>query len=151
MNIMKTMKRPRLEPTPPPDRFPKPGGPNMREQRFKDWYGWRPIRNSRSAICPRRVAGKRCLRHTGGRGWPECICVYQGGLLDHKAMWKDESGNLLFTTEPYHCAADELAAFSGDLVKLGLEAEVLPRSGWYPGSTILIVVRKAASVAVCEI
>jgi hypothetical protein len=103
----------------------------LREQRFKDWYQWRPI-HSRGDICPRRVAGKQC-RHYRHRGSTDCICNRSyNRLFDHCALWKDENGELLFTTEPYHYYDSDLAALSNDLSELGLEAEVLPRSGWNP-------------------
>jgi hypothetical protein len=123
----------------------KPMTPNayeLREQRFKDWYRWRPVKGD-GAICPRRVAGKHCLRFNF-RFSKHCICnrSYRSDLFDHCALWRDENGDFVFTSELYHCRVSGLAQLSSDLSELGLEAEVLPRSGWNPNSTILIVVRR---------
>jgi hypothetical protein len=114
----------------------------LREQRFKDWYRWLPVKGA-GAICPRRIAGKHCLRFTF-RFSKHCICnrSYRSDLFDHCALWRDENGDFVFTSEPYHSRGSRLAQLSSDISELGLEAEVLPRSGWNPNSTILIVVRR---------
>jgi hypothetical protein len=57
-------------------------------------------------------------------------------------MWKTKEGDLIFTTEPYHLDNRSLIDLFDLLLPLGLEMEVLPRSGWYEGHTILIAISK---------
>lgn len=98
-------------------------------------YGLRP---SQARICPRVVAGKRCLTYHRSR----CLCDKHRSLLDHGRMWLDEHGRHVLTGEPYHIAPDDLAAFTDDMAKLGLQVNVKPKSEsfWYPGHTHLILI-----------
>jgi len=115
-------------------------GFDKRKRLFKRWYHWRPAKGT---CCPRRVAGNRCLRFEGSRPWPRCLCERSGQpLLDHTAMWRDEQGQLVFTTEPYHADQEHLSAYAEQLRLLGLQLTILPRSGWYEGNTILLAVTR---------
>jgi hypothetical protein len=115
-----------------------------REKCFRKWYGWQPVKG-KGAICPRRVAGKHCVR-LNSSPWRhrQCICEAVGmGIWDHCALWKDEHSRLVFTSEPYHIAiAPSLVELVKDLQPLGLEAHILPRSGWNPNNTILLAVTR---------
>ena len=46
----------------------------------------------------------------------------------------------MFTAEPYGIDPDALHTLSDELDALGLRVTVFPRSGWYPGSTILLLI-----------
>ena len=109
-----------------------------REDRFAEWFGWRPA----TSRCPRFAAGKRCL----GYNHDGCICQrYSHSVLDHAATWRAADGVPIWTGEPYDTAIDlqELAQFENELeADLGLRLSVRARSGWCPGATLLLIVRR---------
>lgn len=104
----------------------------------------RGYRDSRAAVCPRVVAGKRCLAYT--RSWTrgfseECPCREHSHLFDHAAIWLDGEGRHVFTAEPYHINPEDLARAQVDLTSLGLVLEVTTESYWFSGTTLLVVRR----------
>lgn len=125
------------------------------ERRYQERFpGWR--RSDAEPCCPRVVAGKRCLVLHGsapGPGAPprrRCACEARHGrrALDHGRLWVTEDGERVLTGEPYGPLDGEtLRRFVADCHDLGLGVQVSPRSPWNPGSTLLLVVHKAAGEA----
>jgi len=105
------------------------------ERRAAEAFGLRP---SRAAICPRTVAGGRCRAWHSGE---PCICMRHRHLLDHGRIWLDEAGRYVLTGEPYDAHGEDVADLLADLAALGLRATFTGRSLWYPGYTLLIVIR----------
>lgn len=92
----------------------------------------------KAIVCPRVVAGLRCLRDA------DCLCTRHHQLLDHaRIWWKPASQQHEMTCEPYQAYSEGLDALFGDLHALGLNATVSTKSPWYPGSTLMIEVRRA--------
>lgn len=118
------------------------------EQRYRERFpDWRP---SDARVCPRSVAGKRCLIHYGGAPGPgaprrRCICEtrHAGRALDHGRIWLTPDGERVLTGEPYGIDGQTLARFASDCRELGLRVTVAPRSPWNPGGTVLLLVRQA--------
>jgi hypothetical protein len=111
---------------------------DQHERRMLEWWDLRP---SGAAICPRVVAGKRCLAFNGGG---RCICQWShlSGLIDHARIWLDRDGRHVYTVEPYGVDPGALTLLCHELEFLGLTARVSDRSPWFPGSTTLILVQK---------
>ena len=110
-----------------------------REERFAEWFGWRP---SEAVECPRYAARKRCQLNAD----VTCVCEEYCNLLDHPAVWRSRGGEHVYTAEPYDTAVDldELARFAAEVRRDGLHVCLSPRSGWFPGATLLIIVRQSA-------
>lgn len=104
------------------------------ETRARDWFGWRP---SSARRCPLALAGRRCR----GRVGEPCLCGRR--VLDHRRRWIDRDGVALLTAEPYGADGDELAELVAELAALGLRLDVGARSPYYPGSTVLLTIRRA--------
>lgn len=100
-------------------------------------YGLRP---SRAHVCPRVVAGKRCLSYHE----EPCLCQKHHSLLDHGRVWLDRQGRRVVTGEPYHVAKADLVDLAADMATLGLRVTVKPQSEsfWYPGHTHLIFITR---------
>lgn len=96
---------------------------------------------SDAAVCPRVVAGKRCVRHRQ-HGLPQCICRHFDWLLDHVRIWHGPDGHVL-TAEPYAAHGRELGAFIAECAGLGLDVMVTGGSEWAPGATFLITVSRS--------
>lgn len=109
----------------------------LQGQRAADWYGLRP---AKAQVCPRIVAGKRCLAYNGHSEM--CVCQVHYRLLDHGRIWLDATGQHVLTGEPYDAHGDDLAALLVDLAALGLRATITAHSMWNPGSTVLILIRR---------
>ena len=100
-------------------------------------FGYTP---SDARLCPRIVAGKRCLENG-----PSCPCVcqsYRHRAFDHARMWRDSKKRHVFTSEPYGISGEEVVALVSDMAELGLSVCLDARSPWNPGSTILIVITR---------
>jgi hypothetical protein len=107
--------------------------------RFAAWRHWRP---STAKRCPRVVAGKRCRAYTQRQ---DGICVCQRRyypLLDHPRMWLTETGERVFTAEPYNFSGDDFAGLVAECSDLGLKVSVTGSSPYFPGRTILLIIRK---------
>lgn len=100
------------------------------EERAAEYYGLRP---SNARVCPRVVAGKRCLANCG-----ECVCSHHHRVLDHGRVWLDKDGKHVLTGEPYDASGNQIAALVTDMAALGLEVSLSGRSMWNPRSTLLI-------------
>lgn len=109
-------------------------------ERFPTW------RRSDARVCPRSVAGLRCLVYYGSGGPPTggmpCVCQrrHVQRALDHGRIWLDEDGDRVLTGEPYGLSGETLCRFVQDCRDLGLRVRVDPRSPWNPGSTLLLIV-----------
>lgn len=114
------------------------GTPEAQEYRAAQWFGLRP---SRARICPRVVAGKRCIDGNLGKA---CVCHKHHDVFDHARIWLDETGRHVFTAEPYSYSAsgEEIAAMIADMAALGLEVRFSGRSPYNPGYTLLIKITK---------
>ncbi|MEV5711248.1 hypothetical protein [Actinoallomurus sp. NPDC052274] len=106
------------------------------ERRAHDMFGLRP---SGAVVCPRVVAGKRCIAHNGTE---LCVCQRHYRLLDHARIWLDETGRHVLTGEPYSAAGEDLADLITDMSELGLDVNLSGRSPWNPGFTLLIRITK---------
>lgn len=111
-------------------------------RRMREWYGFTPDPGKE---CPRRVAGKRCTAESSST----CICLEYYNVLDHKAMWKDTlRGNVLvMTAEPFGINGEDIAALHADLADIGLTVAVRSESPYYPGRTVLLLIKKPDSPA----
>jgi len=107
------------------------------------FFGLRPHpKNLTVSRCPRIVAGKRCLLGFGKWGFQSCICRrYASHLWDHTNLWRDKFNRNVLTVEPYGINAEELAPLISDVAALGLEVDIEGYSPWFPGHTVLIVIR----------
>ncbi|MBN6051311.1 hypothetical protein JYK22_05145, partial [Nonomuraea sp. RK-328] len=105
------------------------------EQRAAEYFGLRP---SKASVCPRVVAGKRCLIDSRGK----CVCQDHYRVLDHGRMWLDENGHHVLTGEPYNTWGEEMTAFVAAMDELGLHVHLSGRSLWYPGYTLLVRVTR---------
>jgi hypothetical protein len=109
-----------------------------REARFAKWFGWTPApRNPVSGSCPRYAARKQCLAlHR------DCICQrFSHRVIDHAATWRTSDGERVWTSEPYDVDAQELAEFEREVETLGLHLFLSPRSGWFNGEALLLIVK----------
>lgn len=109
------------------------------EERYASWAEAR-LRPSGAEICPRVVAGRRCVafRSDGRR----CICErLTHPVLDHARMWLTPDGGHVLTFEPYSLSTDNLAALA-ELSPLGLELSISGYSPWNPGATFLCTITK---------
>lgn len=111
------------------------------ERRAAEALGVRP---STARVCPRLVAGKRCLAFHR-----PCVCLPYHHLLDHGRIWLDQEGRYVLTGEPYEIDDHNLGRFTKDMAELGLQVSVKPKSEsfWYPGHTFLIVITGEGGVA----
>lgn len=106
--------------------------------RFREWMLLRP---SGAGRCPRVAAGKRCELAAGGR---DCVCSRLHRLLDHPRMWLDAAGERVYTAEPYHFDGEELAELVAECRPLGLYVTVHGTSPYFPGRTVLVLIRREA-------
>ncbi len=106
------------------------------QARFRDWFGWRP---STAVRCPRTIAGKRCRNWANGE---PCMCELHNHVLDHACRWINGDGNPVLTSEPYDFDAEEFVALAADCAALGLDVSVTGTSPYFPGRTVLIIIRK---------
>ena len=96
-------------------------------------FGYTP---SDARLCPRIVAGRRCLENSPSR---PCVCsIYRDKAFDHARMWQDSKRRHVFTSEPYGIHGEEVVALVSDMAELGLSVRLDARSPWNPGHTILI-------------
>ncbi|WP_433364227.1 hypothetical protein [Streptosporangium sp. CA-115845] len=111
------------------------------ERRAVEALGVRP---ATARVCPRLVAGKRCLASNR-----PCACLPYHHLLDHGRIWLDQEGRYVLTGEPYEIDDHNLGRFTADMAELGLQVSVKPKSEsfWYPGHTFLIVITRKGEVA----
>ncbi len=79
-----------------------------------EFYGLRP---SRARTCARKAAGLRCLQEVADlrdKGeLVECLCTHDA--LDHTALWLDEAGGYVWTTEPYERDGETIADLISEL------------------------------------
>jgi hypothetical protein len=119
-----------------------PGGRNYADydKRMLAWHGlwYKEV----PVLCPLLVADEKCRANGYARG-KQCLCTIGGDLLDHKALWRDKDGNLVFTAEPYDVRMSVLEVFSTGLAQAGLDLEISSRSPWYPTFTTLLKIRRA--------
>lgn len=120
--------------------------------------GWRLHRLGTSGglgSCPRPLVRKQCRVFTGRGPMPrrDCVCQLEGVahcVLDHARYWKTPDGELVLTAEPYRGSLDSergrraLDAFTAGCSELGLQVERSDDSPWNPGSTVLLIVRRAS-------
>lgn len=111
-------------------------------ERMKEWHGLRP---SDANPCLYYVLNSHCRMLTGRTG-ATCICREAHDVLDHKAVWRDEDGNRVFTSEIYNFS-NEFRFEAFDVLRQwarenDLRVDVSSRSPWFPLSTTLIMVRK---------
>ena len=120
--------------------------------RMLAWYGLRPADGGR--CCPRRLLGKRCVWHRNYSHYPyatdqaECLCMrldknWWASMIDHTRMWRDETGALVYTTEPYDATSESIEAFTAQLAAEGITVTVGDRSPWCPPFTTLLMLRAA--------
>lgn len=109
-----------------------------REERMFTLFGLRP---SKAPVCPRAVAGLRCVAwHSSAR---QCVCVpYCHSVLDHGRMWINKAGQHVLTGEPYHLHSGTLLSFGQAIEALGLEFTIQAESPYFPGHTVLLMVEK---------
>lgn len=108
--------------------------------RMYAWHGLRHV--SRPVVCPMLVLQKgKCQAY--GRQGRVCLCTLDADVRNHKSMWQDGSGNLVYTSEPYDLMPEKLDAFRTGLTDAGLKLSVSPRSPWYPTFTTLLKVTRA--------
>jgi hypothetical protein len=132
-------------------------GCDAHEARAAALCGWRL--SSGRYTCPRRVAGKHCLRYTRANHWrSRCLCREGGGwrhpLYDHPRLWITSGGGYVFTLDPYTdypwmpAEGRTIDDFHDAVSELGLYVTVLEesRSIYYPGRTSMIVVRRIADL-----
>lgn len=108
------------------------------ERRAAELYGLRP---SAAAVCPRVVAGKRCIAYRDE--WTVCVCQRHRRALDHGRVWLDANGRHVLTGEPYEITGEDLAGLTADLAELGLRVDLTGQSLWNPGFTVLIKITEA--------
>jgi hypothetical protein len=105
--------------------------------RFRDWFKWCP--STAATRCPRTLAGKRCRSWTYGE---PCMCQEHHHVLDHACRWIDKEGQPVLTSEPYDFGGEQFAGFVTECSKLGLRVSVSGTSPYFPGRTVLIIIRK---------
>jgi hypothetical protein len=88
--------------------------------------------------CPRVVAGQHCVGDSDYR----CLCRRHYYVLDRARIWLDRGGHLVLTGEPDSADGTDLVDLITDMSALRLRTTVSGRSPWYPGETVLIVIRK---------
>lgn len=103
------------------------------ERRALAWFGLTP---ASTRPCPRTLAGRRHIELDRG------ICICDNRVLDHPRRWTDREGRPVVTAEPYGQDGESLADLLRELAELGLTVLVDGRSPYYPGSTILILMRR---------
>jgi hypothetical protein len=117
------------------------------EARFRDWFGWKP---SQGTPCPRVLAGKRCQAHKYDSD--PCLCEWAySHVLDHPRRWRDQHGRPILTAEPYEFDGEVFAQLVTGCTQLGLDVSVYGTSPYFPGRTILIIIRKAHANAAEEL
>lgn len=105
--------------------------------RAREWWGLTP---SNGRACPRSLAG---LGHTEVRDFAgSAVCVCANPLLDHPRRWLDRDRRPVLTAEPYAAAGRALLALLERLTLLGLTVDVSARSPYFPGSTLLLLIRR---------
>jgi hypothetical protein len=57
-------------------------------------------------------------------------------------MWRDAHGRSVLSWEPYGIDGDEFAAVVPELLALGLEILIEGYSPYYPGHTVLMIIRR---------
>lgn len=97
--------------------------------------GWRP---ADAHTCPHVIAGGNCQADVN----VVCLCQRHHHALDHARTWHDRDGQLILTGEPYDISGGNLSAFIFDCALLDLRVSISGRSMWYPGSTLLLIIRK---------
>jgi hypothetical protein len=128
------------------DRWPTTPADNyaVHDERFRRWFGLAPRATLTDYPCPRTIVGKRC------QAWKDraelCICQRHDHILDHSRGWTDTTGDYVHTAEPYDFTGEELAALTADLDALGVGVTVRGMSLWYPGHTVLLIMRSKGNV-----
>lgn len=113
-------------------------GEGERERFFAARYGWRP---ARLRSCPRWIVGKHCQQRQS------CICQRHRNVLDHNRAWLDRDGKRVLTSEPYGIGDTlGLCAFVQECDELGVHVEIDPQSPWFPGATVLLIMRRAGEL-----
>jgi hypothetical protein len=114
------------------------------ERRMLKYYGLRP-KDPKLARCPRIVAGKRCLLGNPGPAGSLRTCICHStfhSLTDHRGMWRDALGRTVLTWEPYGIYGADFTAVVGPILALGLEILIESYSPYYPGHTVLVIIRQ---------
>lgn len=106
-------------------------------RRMREWYGFAPLSGK---VCPRRIVGKQCTATT----LHSCICTVYRYVLDHPAIWTDTlRGGKVLTAEPFGINGKDIAALSVDLAELELTVAVRAESPYFPGRTVLLLIKPA--------
>jgi hypothetical protein len=118
---------------------------DTRDDRMRRWFGLTPRKSWHLSHypCPRAIVGKRCLVYTRNEYNAGCICQRHRHILDHGRGWVDENGSYVHTAEPYDFTGREIAELAADLAALGVNVSLSGQSLWYPGQTVLLVMRAA--------
>lgn len=110
----------------------------IQKSRAAELFGLRP---SKASICPRVVAGKRCVRYYRDSG---CICERHYKLFDHGRIWLDKNGRHVLTGAPYGATDKELAELDADMRELGLSVSFPNQWLWNPRTLTIMVTREHA-------
>ena len=100
--------------------------------------------------CPMTIAGKK-QNVSGIHNIGECLLCgkWRPSLLDHLRLWHDKDNNLILSSEPYTVnggiEGSAIAGFANALHGVGLSFTINADSGYYPGSTCLILIRRLVS------
>lgn len=114
-----------------------------RNERRDEWAAKSGLKPTPSATaCLSKLVGKKCA------GWK---CQYHpngNNGLDHVSLWKDAVNGKpdCFVSQPYGLTPDSVAYLNHVSAELGLDWAVnADQSWWFPGWTVLVVLRRAGS------
>jgi hypothetical protein len=112
-------------------------------RRMKKYFGFREHpRQNTVPRCPRVILGKRCLSWQDHNAKCACNKHHPHHLWDHCRLWRDALNNRVLTLEPYGINGNEFAQLVANVLALGLDIQVEGYSPYYPGHSVLIIIRK---------
>lgn len=111
------------------------------EAEMLELHGLKPCK---ATVCPRVVAGRRCVAWGRSYDHPRgCLCQQHQHLLDHGRMWRNKVGQYVLTGEPYrHVTEAQINSLRCDLISLGAKVTRHEHSPYNPGGTILLMVHR---------
>ncbi|WKX00251.1 MULTISPECIES: hypothetical protein [Rhodococcus] len=101
-------------------------------------FAWHGLTPTDGRECPLTVVDRPC---TAGHDLAQaCLCErYLSRTFDHARLWRDASGRLTFTAEPYDFDPSAHTDVVAELAALGITTTITDRSPWNRGRTTLLI------------